>query len=75
MWGMEVNYHPFLTLAMERVAHSGCFTPQKNPRHILDIPLVRLHNWHRCDGRKKYPHPSLQLNLSNLTLYYYLLGT
>jgi len=75
MWGMEVNYHPFLTLATETATHSGRFTPQKNPGHILDIPLVRLHSWHRCDGRDKYPHPFLHLNLSHLTLYYCLLGT
>jgi hypothetical protein len=57
--GMEVNDHPFSTLATERPTHSGHFTPQKNPGYILDIPLGRLHSWRRCDGRQKYPHPSL----------------
>jgi hypothetical protein len=73
--GTEVNDHPFLTLAMERATHSGRFTPQKNPGHILDIPLFRLHSWHRCDEREKYPHPFLQFNLSHLTLCYCPLGT
>jgi len=72
--GMEVNDHPFSTLATERATHSGRVTPQKSPGYIMDIPLGRLHNWHRCDGREQYPHPPLQLNLSHQTLYYGLLG-
>jgi hypothetical protein len=67
---MEVNDHPFSTLATERATHSGRFTPQNSPGYILDTPSGRIHSWRRCDGREKYLYPSLQLNLSHLTLFF-----
>jgi hypothetical protein len=72
--GMEVNGHLFSTLAAERATHSGHFTPQKILGYKLDMPLGRIHSWCRYDGREKYPHPFLKLNLRHLTLYYSLLG-